>query len=123
MRGKLFVAMASLLWALPANAGPHGTPQKVSATLCETEEQAILLATQLSAGESEPMAINAVNKAAGTEVCGHFAGYAVIEIEKTQNEGGTLFLLAGLRFSEDDRLAWTASWVLPFDSSDLARGT
>lgn len=73
--------------------------------------------------KTEPLAIDAVNKAAGAEVCGRFVGAAVVEIEKTQNRGGTLFMLAGLRFTEDDRLAWTASWVTPFNSSDLARGT
>jgi hypothetical protein len=32
-------------------------------------------------------------------------------------------MLAGMRFSEDGRLAWTASWVSPFNSTGLARGT
>lgn len=123
MRVEFLSAMACVLLAVPAAAGTHDVPQKVSATLCDTEEQAISLASQLSAGQSEPFAINAVNKATGAEVCGRFVGYAVKEIEKTQNRGGTLFMLAGLRFSEDDRLAWTASWIVPFDSSDLERGT
>jgi len=32
-------------------------------------------------------------------------------------------MLAGLRFAEDGRLGWTASWVAPFNSTGLARGT
>lgn len=124
MRAELcLAAMAGILLALPATAGTRGAPQKVNATLCNTEEQAISLASELSAGQTEPMAIDAVNKAAGAEVCGRFIGYAVVEIEKTRNRNGTLFMLAGLRFAEDNRLGWTASWVLPFSSSDLVRGT
>jgi hypothetical protein len=32
-------------------------------------------------------------------------------------------MLAGLRFVEDGRLAWTASWIAPFEGASLARGT
>ena len=35
---------------------------------------------------------------------------------------GTLFMLAGLRFAEDGKLAWTASWVSPFNGALLERG-
>lgn len=122
---KTFVlaAIASLLFASPAGAESSATPQKLNAILCETEDQAMALASSMAAGETEPMAINAVNKTAGEEVCGRYIGYAVLEIEKTENRNGALFMLAGLRFPKDDRLAWTASWVTPFNSLGLARGT
>jgi len=42
---------------------------------------------------------------------------AVVEIEKTKNRNGGLFMLAGLRFVEDGRLGWTANWVAPFDGT------
>jgi hypothetical protein len=32
-------------------------------------------------------------------------------------------MLAGLRFAEDGVLAWTASWVAPFNGAALSRGT
>ena len=64
-----------------------------------------------------------MNKTAGAEVCGRYLGYAVVEIEKTTNRGGGLFMLAGLRFSEDGALGWTASWVAPFNDTQLSRGT
>ena len=81
------------------------------------------LASSLGAGRAEPIAINLVNKNAGAEVCGRHIGYAVVEIEKTENRNGGLYMLAGLRFAEDGRLGWTASWVAPFNSTGLARGT
>ena len=56
------------------------------------------------------------------EVCGRYIGYAVVEIEKTANHRGSLFMLAGLRFAEDGKLAWTASWVTPFNGAKLERG-
>ncbi len=115
--------MAGLL--LPAQAikqPPTAPPQKLNAILCSTEAQAISYASSMAAGKTEPMAIDYVNKAAGAQVCGRYIGYASVEIEKTENRGGGLFMLAGLRFAEDGKLAWTASWVAPFNGANLARG-
>jgi hypothetical protein len=119
----LLAAIAGLLVAAPAAAQIPATPQKHNAILCETEDQAMTLASTLASGRTEPMAINYVNKIVGAEVCGRYIGYAVVEIEKTANRNGGLFMLAGLRFAEDDRLGWTANWVAPFNSLGLARGT
>lgn len=102
---------------------PKAPPQRLNAILCNTEDQAMALAATVASGKTEPIAINEVNKAAGTQVCGRFVGYAVVEIEKTENRNGALFMLAGIRFEKDGRFAWTASWVSPFNSSGLARGT
>jgi len=117
-------ALATLMLAAPAVSQPAtATPQKLNAILCKTEDQAIALATSMASGKTEPIAINLVNKAEGAEVCGRYLGYAVVEIEKTTNRGGGLFMLAGLRFSEDGALGWTASWVAPFNDTQLSRGT
>lgn len=117
----LFIAVAGMLVALPAVA--NDTPvQKVNAMLCNTESQAISLATAVSSGKTEPIAVNMVNKAAGAEVCGRFIGYAAVETEKTENKDGSLYMLAGFRFVEDGRIGWTASWVTPFNGLDVARG-
>jgi len=102
---------------------PTPTAQKLNAILCETEDEAIAIATSMASGKTEPIAINLVNKAAGAEVCGRYIGYAVVEVEKTENKDGALFMLAGLRFVEDGALAWTASWVAPFNGVTLSRGT
>ena len=69
------------------------------------------------------MAIYSINKAAGAEVCGRYQGYAVVEVQKTTNYQGGLYMLAGFRFKEDGALAWTASWVTPFQGTALERGT
>ncbi len=117
-------AIAGLILSAPAVAEPQAAaPEKLNAVLCKTEDQAIALATQLASGKTEPIAINLVNKTAGAEVCGRYIGYASVEIEKTENRDGALFMLAGLRFVEDNALAWTASWVAPFNGSQLSRGT
>ena len=79
---------------------PKATPQKLNAILCKTEDQAIAIAPSIAAGKTEPIAIDDVNKAARAEVCGRYIGYAVVEIEKTENHKGGLFMLAGLRFVE-----------------------
>ncbi|HML91039.1 hypothetical protein [Methyloceanibacter sp.] len=118
----LFVAVAGILLAPPVAADDAPVARKVNAMLCDTETQAISLATALSSGKTEPIAVNTVNKAAGAEVCGRFIGYAIVEVEKTENKDGSLFMLAGLRFTEDGALGWTASWVRPFDGLDVARG-
>jgi hypothetical protein len=121
-------AISSLLLAAQATAQekrqpPTAPPQKLNATLCKTEAQAIALAAGMANGATEPIAVNRVNKAAGAEVCGRYIGYASVEIEKTENPKGGLFMLAGLRFAEDGALGWTASWVAPFSGASLARGT
>jgi hypothetical protein len=121
-------AISSLLLAAQATAQekrqpPTAPPQKLNATLCKTEAQAIALAAGMANGATEPIAVNRVNKAAGAEVCGRYIGYARVEIEKTENHKGGLFMLAGLRFAEDGALGWTASWVAPFSGASLARGT
>jgi len=54
-------------------------PQKLNAVLCKTESQAIAFASSMAGGQTEPMAVNAVNKASGSEVCGRYIGYAVVE--------------------------------------------
>jgi len=116
-------AMAGLLLQVEAvKQPPTAPPQKLNAILCQTEAQAIALAAAKSAGKTEPIAISLVNKASASEVCGRF-GHAVIKSEKTTSHKGTLFMLAGLRFVEDGKLAWTASWVAPFQGAKLERGT
>jgi hypothetical protein len=120
---KLTLAvMASLVLPAAALAQAQVGPQKLNAVLCKTEAQAIAFASTMAGGQTEPMAVNAVNKASGSEVCGRYIGYAVVEIEKTPNHRGSLFMLAGLRFAEDGKLAWTASWVTPFNGAKLERG-
>jgi hypothetical protein len=114
--------LATLLVANQASAVTLAPPKKLNAILCKTEAQAIAFAANLAAGQTEPIAVNGVNKSAGAEVCGRYIGYAVVEIEKTQNHHGTLFMLAAMRFAEDGRLGWTASWVSPFNGAHLERG-
>jgi len=124
MSSKVILAvMASFL--LPAFAwgqAPTDTPQKLNAILCLTSAQAIALASSMASGQTEPMAINLVNKSAGAEVCGRYIGNAVVEIEKTENFRGNLYMLTALRFAEDGRLAWSASWVTPFNGARFERG-
>jgi hypothetical protein len=98
-------------------------PQKLNAILCKTEDQAIAVAVALSSGKTEPIAVNDVNKVARAQVCGRYIGYALVEIEKTENRNGGLFMLAGVRFIEDGALAWTADWIAPFNGASLSRGT
>lgn len=119
----ILAAVASLFFAAQVCAQVPATPRKLNAILCETEDQAMDLAATMASGRTEPIAINLVNKAAGSEVCGRYIGVAVVEMEKTKNRNGGLFMLAALRFAKDGRLAWTANWVTPFNSTGLARGT
>ena len=93
--------------------------QKANAILCETEAQAVQLATLKA---PEWMALNEVNKRYGKEVCGRYMDYSVLETSKAGHDG-CLFMLAALRFVKDNRIAWTASWITPFSSSELERGT
>ncbi|MGK2921467.1 MAG: hypothetical protein ACSLE4_01545 [Methyloceanibacter sp.] len=89
--------MASLF--LPVQAvrqPPTAPPQKLNAVLCKSEVQAIALARSMA--------------------------YVAVEVEKTTNDHGGLFMLAGLRFAEDAALAWTASWFAPFEGANLERG-
>ncbi len=123
MLTKLTVAgLAFLLLGSYAVAQTSAVPRKINSILCITEDQAIAFASGMAAGQTEPMAIDRVNRAAGSEVCGRYIGYALLEVEKTANDRGTLFMLAGLRFAEDGRLGWTASWVSPFSGAKLERG-
>ncbi len=123
MLAKLtFAVLANLLLTSLVVAQPSLTPTKINTILCITEVQAIAFASNMAAGETEPMAINRVNKASGSEVCGRYIGYAVVEMEKTTNYKGGLFMLASLRFAEDGKMGWTASWVTPFSGARLERG-
>ena len=127
MLNRLTLAViASLLFAAQATAQekrqpPTAPPPKLNATLCKA--QAIALAAGIASGATEPIAVNRVNKSARAEFCGRYIGYAVVEVKKTENHKGGLFMLAGLRFAEDGALGWTASWVAPFSGASLARGT
>lgn len=47
-------------------------------------------------GHTEPMAIYSINKAAGAEVCGRYQGYAVVEVQKTTNYQGGLYMPGGI---------------------------
>ena len=109
---------------LPVQSIPQSSipSQDLNAVLCKTEAQAVALAASMANGKTEPIAINLVNRAAQAEVCGRYVGKAVVETQKTENHGGSLFMLAGLRFVEDGALAWTASWVAPFQGAQLERG-
>jgi hypothetical protein len=98
---------------------PTAPPQKLNAFLCQTEAQAAALAAGISAGKTETIAANLVNKAAGSTVCGRHIVYATVEVEKTETHKGAVFMLAGLRFVEDGKLAWRASWIAPFQGAKL----
>lgn len=116
-------AMACLTFsAQAAGQPPKAAPQELNLILCTTEDQAIAIATSMAAGQTEPIAIDDVNKAARAEVCRHYIGYGVVEVEKTENHKGSLFILAGFRLVEDGDLVWTADWVAPFDGGSLSRG-
>ena len=116
------MAIACLtLWAQAVAQPPKAESRELNTILCMTEDQAI--ATSMAAGTTEPIAINDVNRTARAEVCRHYIGSAVVEIEKTENHQGSLFMLAGFRLTEGGALAWTADWVAPFDGSSLSRGT
>jgi hypothetical protein len=91
----ILAAISGLLFAGHALAEISASPQKLNAILCNTEEQAMALAASVSAGRTEPMAIDGVNKAAGTQVCGRYIGYAVVEIEKTENRDERCSCLPG----------------------------
>ena len=69
---------------------PTAPPQKFNAILCKTKSQAIAFASSLASGKTEPMAIDRVNKAAGSEVCGRYMGTAVVEVQTTANHQGGL---------------------------------
>ena len=115
-------AMAALVVQAEAiKQPPTAPPQKLNVVLCQTEAQAKALAASMGAGRTETIATNLVNKAAGAEVCGRYIGYATVEVEKTETHSGAVFMLAGLRFVEDGKLAWTASWVAPFQGAKLER--
>ena len=128
MLTKLSLALtASLLLAAQASAEekrqpPIAPPKALNAILCKTEAQAIAFASTMASGKTEPIAINLVNKAAGAEVCGRYVGTAAVEVEKTTNHKGSLFMVAGFRFVEDGALAWTASWITQFQGASLERG-
>ena len=115
MLTALTLALAASL-LLSAQATAEEKKQPPTAPLYQTEAQAIALAFGLADGKSDPMTIDFVNKAA------RYIGKAVVEIEKTTNFHGGLLMLAGLRFVDDGRLAWTASWIAPFEGASLARG-
>ena len=120
----LLAAVAGLvLKAEAVKQPPTAPPQKLNVILCKTEAQAIALASRLANGKTETIAVNLVNQAAAAEVCGRYIRYAAVETKKTTNHRGGLFMLASLRFVEDGALAWTASWVAPFDGATLQRGT
>jgi hypothetical protein len=122
MPTKLILAgFACLLLSAQAVGQVTKAPEKLNAILCKTEDQAIAVAIAMSSGKTEPIAVDAVNKVARAEVCRRYIGYAVVEIEKTENREGGLFMLAGVRFVEGGPLAWTADWIAPFDGSSLSR--
>lgn len=122
MQTKVHLAAIVFVCMSLSAAAAQEAPQKVNAMLCNTEEQAVAVASNLASGQTEPIAVNWVNKSAGAEVCGRFIGYAVIQTQKTENKGGALFMLIQFRFAEDGRSGWGASWVTPFNGLDLARG-
>ena len=120
MRIRLsLAAIACLLSAQAVAQPPKAASRELNTILCMTEDQAIAIATSMAAGTTEPIAINDVNRTARAEVCRHYIGSAVVEIEKTENHQGSLFMLAGFRLTEGGALAWTAigsprSTALPF---------
>ncbi len=117
MRIRLsLAAIACLLSAQAVAQPPKAASRELNAILSMTEDQAIAIATSMAAGTTEPIAINDVNRVARAEVCRHYIGSAVVEIEKTENHQGNLFMLAGFRPIEGGALAdWVApSTALPF---------
>lgn len=111
MRIRLsLAAIACLLSAQAVAQPPKAASRELNAILSMTEDQAIAIATSMAAGTTEPIAINDVNRVARAEVCRHYIGSAVVEIEKTENHQGNLFMLAGFRPIEGGALA---DWVAP----------
>ncbi|MGH6866039.1 MAG: hypothetical protein ACREDO_07720 [Methyloceanibacter sp.] len=116
--------MAGLLLPVETTKqSPTAPPHKLKAVLCKSEDQAIALAAGMASNKTETIAVNLVNKSAGAEVCGRYIGHVKLEVQKTTNQGGGLFMLAGLLFVEDNAIAWTANWIAPFQGVNLEQGT
>jgi hypothetical protein len=121
MLANLSLALMATLVIQAIKQPPTAPPQKLNVVLCQTEAQASALAASISAGNTETIATNNVNRAAGSQVCGRYIGYATVEVEKTETHSGAVFMLAGLHFVADNKLAWTASSIAPFQGAKLER--
>jgi long-subunit acyl-CoA synthetase (AMP-forming) len=57
----ILAALACLMLSAQAfGQAPKVTPRKLNAILCQTEAQAIAVATNMAAGKTEPIAVNDV---------------------------------------------------------------
>ena len=87
----------------------------------EAQHHPMAIAARVSAGRTEPIAIDQVNK----RHTGLRPLYRLCRGRDRENRESRrrAVMLAGIRFAEDGRLVWTANWVSPFNSNGLARGT
>jgi len=82
----ILAAISGLLFAGHALAETAATPQKLNT---------IQWPLPLGWARAGPSRSRSIRSTSGTQVCGRYIGYAVVEIEKTENRDGALSCLPG----------------------------
>jgi hypothetical protein len=112
------ILVASGLATSPASAPWHYVDLfSVNAYLCESAEYAMDFAAAVADNEQEEYAKNVVGKIAKREVCGRYIGVASIQEQKVIINGGILYKLTSLRFTEDNKVAWVAERVFAVEGN------
>lgn len=96
-------------------------PAELNDILCDTPEQAMRFAAAKASGQTWPMAVDAVNKAEGHQVCGRYIGKHRSLREQTETFDGQVFIVHAVAFEDDPEIRWSASIMSAFNSDSLGR--
>lgn len=112
-----FLALSALSLAASVQAGESVV--RVGGYFCDTTENQVAFLSELSAGENDIMAANAVNKLAGRMACADYVSVDVIPNgEKVVMRGGRMFKVYSVIFLPEKVERWTGRLVDSFEISD-----
>jgi len=110
-----FLALSALSLAVQAGE----SVVRVGGYFCDTTENQVAFLSELSAGENDIMAANAVNKSAGRMACADYISVDVIPNgEKLVMRGGRVFKVYSVIFLPEKVERWTGRLVDSFEISD-----
>lgn len=105
-------ALAALvILAVPVSAiAADEAVERTKGYFCDSRSDLIAFLSKLAEGETDIMAANAVNKAAGVQSCAYYISVAVIPTgEKTVMESGLVFATQGYIFLPERIERWSGT--------------
>jgi hypothetical protein len=114
---RAFFLLAAAFGFSAAGAARSDAPVRVSGYFCGAKSEQVAFLAREGAGDSEEIAANTVNKAAGKQTCAYFLpAYAIPANDETAMKDGSVYKVQSYIFLPEKVERWTGSYFGAFQA-------